>query len=114
MLFSSSAITCLCPFMYFLIIVTVPKQVPSTALVTSTVISVVVVVLLSFGVLVVKVEVGRGGSSSVFFFFIVEINKVDDGRWSVVCLLVLDVVLVWEKEKEIVTGRRGVRTAKKG
>ena len=74
----SSAITCLCPFIYFLNIVIIPRQVPSTAVVTSTVISVDVVVL-SFGVLVV--EVGRRGSL-VFFE-----NKV--GRRSVVCLLVL-------------------------
>ena len=103
--FSSAAITCLCPFIYFLKIVIIPRQVPSTAVVTSTVISVDVVVL-SFGVLVVEVEVGRRGS----LVFFVE-NKVD--RWSVVCLLVLNVVLVWEKEKEIVTGRRGVRTSDK-
>ena len=56
-------------------IVTIPRQVPSTVVVTSMVISVDVVVL-SFGVLVV---VGRRGS-------LVE-NKV--GRRSVVCLLVL-------------------------
>ena len=79
-LFSSAAITCLCPFIYFLNIVIIPRQVPSTAVVTSTVISVDVVVL-SFGVEVV----GRRGS-------LVE-NKV--GRRSVVCLLVLlDVALL--------------------
>ena len=96
--------------MYFLIIFIVLKQAPSTALVTRT-LTVIVVVVLSFGVLVVKVEVGRGGSSVFFFFFssVVEINKVD-GRWSVVCLLVLVirvVLVVWEsEEKEVVMGRR--------